>query len=202
MGFWKYVKSYFSETTVHGFRYVAEGRTAAEKLLWVIFIAFAATCAGTLIERSLSENRNNPIITILNVVPVAEVPFPAVTVDGGQTFDPAGIVRKAWNRYRRDEQTDESKDLMFSNTTFCQASLVFQHISTFWRKPMRTRTQTWRLSFWRGLSTRNLLRFWRKYVRASVLTKDPKIIARILTTFHPLTRTQMRTLPLTGMRTC
>ena len=71
---WKYIKSYLSETTVHGFRYVAEGRTAGEKLIWVCFIAFSATCAGILVERSLSENRHNPILTILNVVPVAEIP--------------------------------------------------------------------------------------------------------------------------------
>ena len=104
MGFSKYLKSYFSKTTVHGFRYVAEGGTAVEKLLWVIFLVFSATCAGILIERSLSENRNNPILTILNVVPAAEVPVPAVTVDGGKTFDPVGIVRKAWNCYQRDEK--------------------------------------------------------------------------------------------------
>ena len=108
MGFWEHVKRYFAETTVHGFRYVATGRTAVERALWVIFILFVATFAGVLIEQSLRENGEKPILTILDVVPASEVPFPAVTVDGGQTYDHFGIVKKAWNRYQVDEKSNES----------------------------------------------------------------------------------------------
>ena len=41
-----YISSYFSETTVHGFHYVIEGRNRLEKSIWLLFISLSIAYAG------------------------------------------------------------------------------------------------------------------------------------------------------------
>ena len=73
---------YFSETTVHGFRYVVEGRNIFERLLWVVFIAFGFGYSLVIISESFNSWKNNPVETTIGEVsvPVQELPFPAITV--------------------------------------------------------------------------------------------------------------------------
>ena len=40
------ITSYFSETTVHGFRYVAEGENLCEKLFWGLLISVGFVFSG------------------------------------------------------------------------------------------------------------------------------------------------------------
>ena len=76
------VIGYFSETTVHGFRYVVEGRNIVERLLWVLFIAFGFVWSLWIISDAFNSWTNNPVETTIGEVsvPVHELPFPAITV--------------------------------------------------------------------------------------------------------------------------
>ncbi len=58
------VSSYFSETTVHGFRYLADLRSSpAERLAWGATIAGAFLACGLLIRSALLEAYDHPIQT-------------------------------------------------------------------------------------------------------------------------------------------
>ncbi len=57
------MRDYFRETTVHGFRYVVEGRSAAERTAWVAAIAAAFLYSSLLVHQALEEARENPIST-------------------------------------------------------------------------------------------------------------------------------------------
>ena len=56
----------------------------------------------------MKEMELNPIMTSMSSLPTSEALFPAITVDGGQSYDPMGFVRKALNRYH--PETEEEKE--------------------------------------------------------------------------------------------
>ena len=73
---------YFRETTVHGFRYVVDGRNVVERTMWIIFIIAGFTFCGMLFYSALNQWEGNPVETTIDAVglPVQELPFPAITV--------------------------------------------------------------------------------------------------------------------------
>ena len=76
------LKAYFLETTVHGFRYLVEGRNLFERFVWlcVIFCGFSYTTYTVL--GALQFWDSHPLETTIDEVgiPVQELPFPAITV--------------------------------------------------------------------------------------------------------------------------
>ena len=76
------VKEYFNDTTVHGFRYVVNGRNRCEKIFWVILIVIGFIFSGIIINNSIWSWRNIPLQTTIEKVskPIQHFPFPAVTI--------------------------------------------------------------------------------------------------------------------------
>ena len=76
------VWTYFSETTVHGFRYVAEGGNIFEKLTWAVLILIGFILGGCLIFQSLSGWDETPLETTIAQVsmPIEKLYQPAITV--------------------------------------------------------------------------------------------------------------------------
>ena len=76
------ISSYFSETTVHGFRYVAEGANLCEKLFWGLLISFGFVFSGGIILRSFSDWEQTPLQTTIDKVsmPIEDLYQPAITV--------------------------------------------------------------------------------------------------------------------------
>ena len=82
------VVGYFSETTVHGFKYVVQGRNIYERIAWLIVIAIGFTLCSFLIIGSSQVWRSDPVQTTLDQVsiPVHHLPFPAITVCDTETL--------------------------------------------------------------------------------------------------------------------
>ena len=78
----KAVSSYFRETTVHGFRYVAEGENLCEKLFWIILIIVGFIISSCIIGMSFHDWQETPLQTTIDKVsmPIEELPQPAITV--------------------------------------------------------------------------------------------------------------------------
>lgn len=76
------VIGYFSETTVHGFKYVVQGRNIYERLAWLIVIAIGFALCSALILGSSQVWSKDPVQTTMDQVsiPVHNLPFPAITV--------------------------------------------------------------------------------------------------------------------------
>ena len=78
------VSDYFESTTIHGFSYLRVSHNLFERLAWILIIGTCFTLAGMLIQQSIHEANENPIITTFDTVHVRNVPFPAITVDSGK----------------------------------------------------------------------------------------------------------------------
>ena len=78
----KNLVDYFSETTVHGFRYIVEGRNILERLVWLFFVVFGFGYSSYVIWQALDYWQTHPVETTIDQVgvPVQELPFPAITI--------------------------------------------------------------------------------------------------------------------------
>ena len=67
------LRQYLRETTVHGFRYLIEGRNLCEIAVWVIVITFCFTLTFAGIYTSISESYKNPILTSVQTTRIQDV---------------------------------------------------------------------------------------------------------------------------------
>ena len=76
------VSDYFTGTTVHGFRYVVQGKNLLERVVWIFFILCGFLfCARSVLEM-YQHWEERPVETTIDEVglPIQELPFPAITV--------------------------------------------------------------------------------------------------------------------------
>ena len=71
---------YLEETTIHGLRYLSVGKDFVEKFVWFVVIAISFSIAGYLIQTTIKENENEPVLTTIETGLAKDVPFPAVTI--------------------------------------------------------------------------------------------------------------------------
>ena len=100
---------YFSETTVHGFRYVVQGRNLLERSVWILFISFGFCYSGYSIYNAYNYWENHPVETTIDEIglPVHELYFPAITV-----CDTESLTMPRRNRWMFVEQLLNSVELL------------------------------------------------------------------------------------------
>ena len=76
------VEEYLRETTIHGFRYVIEGRNLIEKMAWMFFIFCGFFLCSVSFLEMYRHWEEHPVETTIDEVgiPIQELPFPAITV--------------------------------------------------------------------------------------------------------------------------
>jgi acid-sensing ion channel, other len=97
-----YVKNYCSETTLHGFRYITQPTCRrSEKIFWLLSLIFSFACAILLIHNVVKETKKTPIITVTSnsLVPIGDIPFPAVTLCEEFRFEETDIRYKLLTYY-------------------------------------------------------------------------------------------------------
>ena len=79
---------YFSQTTVHGFRYIVQGRNLFERVIWILFILFGFVYSFYTIWKAIIYWETHPVETTIDQVgvPVQELPFPAITICDTQSL--------------------------------------------------------------------------------------------------------------------
>ena len=95
------VRGYLESTTIHGFSYLGASKSVIERVAWVLIIGTCFALAWTLIVKNIKDANENPVLTTFENVPVKEVPFPSITIDGGDT-DPWEPSAKALNNLAFD----------------------------------------------------------------------------------------------------
>ena len=82
------VLGYFSQTTVHGFRYVVQGRNIFERVIWILFILFGFMYSSKTVWDAWVYWDTHPVETTIDQVsvPVQELPFPAITICDTQSL--------------------------------------------------------------------------------------------------------------------
>ena len=95
------ITEYLSGATVHGFRYVVDGRNKCEKGFWIALIITSFIMSGNIIYTSYLGWNDTPLQTTIEKVdePVQKYPFPAVTV-----CDPGQLQLPRRNRWILPEQ--------------------------------------------------------------------------------------------------
>lgn len=79
---WEHFCDYSGNTTVHGVKYVAEGRTRIERIIWIIILIIFAIICGFLIYQIVQKWEQSPVVMGVDkdTTPIYRIPFPAVTI--------------------------------------------------------------------------------------------------------------------------
>ena len=74
--------SFFSESTIPGFKYIVEGHNWLERLAWAFFLVLAFGWTGWICLQQVQYWDSHPVETTIDEVglPVDQLPFPAITV--------------------------------------------------------------------------------------------------------------------------
>ena len=74
--------AFLQETTVHGFRYLVDGRNILEKLAWACAIMFGFCFCLSIFIDAWDVWDNDPVETTIDELglPVTELDFPAITI--------------------------------------------------------------------------------------------------------------------------
>lgn len=68
-------RRFFSETTIHGFRYLVDGSNWIERTIWVVLLGASFLTAGLMIQNAFVEYEENPIQTTIRTIPIQQVIF-------------------------------------------------------------------------------------------------------------------------------
>ncbi len=97
------LNAYFSNSTIHGLGYLSSGnrRTRGSFVLqvfyWLAALVAAYGVAIAIVRRSFQEAQDFPIITTVDSISIKDIPFPAITLDAGNIFNPWGTTEKLYN---------------------------------------------------------------------------------------------------------
>ena len=91
------IETYLVTTTIHGFRYLYEGRDWAERICWAVVLGLSFSAAVYTISHSFDEAAKEPILTTLHTAKIENVPFPAVTIGGDANVNKWGFAEKFFN---------------------------------------------------------------------------------------------------------
>ena len=91
------IETYLVTTTIHGFRYLYEGRDWAEKICWAVILCLSLIGSVWTISHSFNEAAKEPILTTLHTTKIENVPFPAVTIGGDVNVNMWGFTEKLFN---------------------------------------------------------------------------------------------------------
>ena len=77
----RFVENYFRQTTVHGLRYIVDGTTLFERIVWLVCVVFVFGICSFLIMNALDDMNRSPILTTTEAVHISMVRKPAVSVN-------------------------------------------------------------------------------------------------------------------------
>ena len=74
------LKEYLETSTIHGVFYISTSKSHVAKAGWFMIVILGFGCAGYLIQSSFSDWADSPVSTTITPHPVADLPFPDVTI--------------------------------------------------------------------------------------------------------------------------
>ena len=72
-------RNFLESSTIHGLTYIST-TTKIVRIFWILVVIGGFTGAGILIYQSFESWDESPIKTTIETLPIADVPFPKVTV--------------------------------------------------------------------------------------------------------------------------
>ena len=103
------IVSFFSESTIPGFRYIVQGRSIVERIAWGVFLVLIFWATWRVVFSKLEYWKTHPVETTIDEMglPVDQLPFPAITV-----CDTASLKMPRKNRWMFVEKLLNSLELI------------------------------------------------------------------------------------------
>ena len=95
------LNEFFESTSIHGLYYISSCKSRIAKAGWMLVVAMGFAASMVLIHSSFSEWAKSPVATTITPHPVADLPFPNVTIcppkglNGALKYDLMKLVKKS-----------------------------------------------------------------------------------------------------------
>ena len=73
------VRTFLDSSTIHGLGYISRTRNFV-RIIWILIILAGFSAAGILIYQSFQEWEETPVETVIETLPITDLPLPKVTV--------------------------------------------------------------------------------------------------------------------------
>ena len=70
------VRGFLENSTIHGLVHISTGKSAVERLVWVIIVAACFATAAYMINDSYKEWQESPVSTTITTHPITELSSP------------------------------------------------------------------------------------------------------------------------------
>ena len=126
---WEKLNEFLGQSSIHGLVYISSGNSTCGKITWILAVILSLLIAGYMIQAGLNEAKTNPLSTSIELVPVSEVPFPAITINTDQDVNPWGFLESTMNRLAFDDKYEWNismklrNDFKFLSNTVVKTSL-------------------------------------------------------------------------------
>ena len=189
------VSEYLVESSIHGLRYLAEGRNVLEKVGWSLIILISLYFAGTMISTSIEDNEKEPILTTIETTSIQNVPFPAITIGADGRANPWGFAQKTLNMMSFYGPDDEAV-IEDSSELRCEVNSIMVTVIQSIYGALENQWKNWNLSDYKAYpdspySTSILKYLFRnKKIKklipslAAIFLKKPSIKPSILNTIY------------------
>ncbi|KAJ3654362.1 hypothetical protein Zmor_013554 [Zophobas morio] len=136
----RWYSQFMNSSTIHGLKYLVDNeKSVIEKIWWICILLLSTYTCAVLIKLTWQKWEENPVITAFrqNLVPLWDIPFPAVTVCYGYLHKKESIVTFLSSKYLKIRQT-LVKPLRLPNeiSIFQRNSLLFNSSmdTRFWKE--------------------------------------------------------------------
>ena len=134
------IYNYLQTTSIHGCFYLYDGQNWIEKSFWFLLLVMSLTISGLLIQQSLFEANQDPILTTLTTTNIREIPFPAITINADSEINPWGFMEKILNQlafYSHDNRKWKNKVFQTSSILRTRFEFIFHNIVQRMRQKLK-----------------------------------------------------------------
>ena len=109
------LKEYLEASTIHGLYYISTCKSTAAKAGWLLTVIIGFGSAGYFIQSSFSDWADSPVTTTITPHPVADLPFPEVTIcppkgiNSALKYDLMMLANMTLNEQKKDKLEKQTK---------------------------------------------------------------------------------------------
>ena len=149
---WEKLNEFLGQSSIHGLVYISSGNSTCGKITWILAVILSLLIAGYMIQAGLNEAKTNPLSTSIELVPVSEVPFPAITINTDQDVNPWGFLESTMNRLAFDDKYEWNISMKLRNDFKFLSNNVVKKM--FWKMYTdRAYHQNWTVQDYKDYST-------------------------------------------------
>ena len=105
---------FLTQTSLHGFKHIAEtSNDAFERTSWILTMVTMSVLLTLWVHSFLQGYISEPFESGIGLVPLSEVPYPAIVIDAGQALDHMSFIEQSGDFVKPEDFTPRGENSFF-----------------------------------------------------------------------------------------